>query len=228
MSEYIIGDRIEAAEQPYTLTEREFTEAVGIRVYGTEGGTGEEYAYGKYYAVCQPEDTHGLLQNNGVLIGDAPIYTGYVDRSELVIDPADPTRNFPISEALTALSADPNTPALSLTKIDGQTKYPFSFIYEGGTHMTTVTDRIATIEVDGSETVKFAASHDVYGVYGEDIIASLKEGAGAGDEGAYSTAGTGKAIIAHYTGADTLYLTGSGTVTVWAGQSPLDDDPFAV
>jgi hypothetical protein len=93
--------------------------------------------------------------------------------------------------------------------------------------MTTITDRIATIEVDGSETVKFAVSHDVYGVYGEDIIASLKEGAGAGDEGAYSTAGTGKAIIAHYTGADTLYLTGSGTVTVWAGQSPLDD-PFAV
>lgn len=93
--------------------------------------------------------------------------------------------------------------------------------------MTTITDRIATIEVDGSETVKFAVSHDVYGVYGEDIIASLKEGASEGDEGAYSTAGTGKAIIAHYTGADTLYLTGSGTVTVWAGQSPLDD-PFAV
>lgn len=227
MSEYIIGDRIEAAEQPYTLTEREFTEAVGIRVYGTESGTGEEYAYGKYYAVFQPEDTHGLVQNQGVLIGDAPIYTGYVDRSELVIDPSDPTRNFPISEALTALSADPNTPALSICKFDGQTKYPFSFIYEGGTHMTTITDRIATIEVDGSETVKFAVSHDVYGVYGEDIIASLKEGASEGDEGAYSTAGTGKAIIAHYTGADTLYLTGSGTVTVWAGQSPLDD-PFAV
>jgi hypothetical protein len=93
--------------------------------------------------------------------------------------------------------------------------------------MTTITDRIATIEVDGSETVKFAVSHDVYGVYGEDIIASLKEGASEGDQGAYSTAGTGKAIIAHYTGADTLYLTGSGTVTVWAGQSPLDD-PFAV
>lgn len=91
--------------------------------------------------------------------------------------------------------------------------------------MTTVTERIATITVDGSETVKFAVPHDVYGVYGEDFIASLKEGASEGDQGAYSTADTGKAIIAHYTGADTLYLTGSGTVTVWAGQSPLDD-PF--
>lgn len=227
MSEYIIGDRIEPSAQPYTLTEREFTEAVGIRVYGTESGTGGGYAYGKYYVVFQPEDTRELLQNYGVLIGDAPIYTGYVDRSELVIDPSDPTRNYPISEALTALSTDPNTPALSIGKFDGQTKYPFSFIYEGGTHMTTITDRIATIEVDGSETVKFAVSHDVYGVYGEDIIASLKAGASEGDQGAYSTAGTGKAIIAHYTGADTLYLTGSGTVTVWAGQSPLDD-PFAV
>ena len=93
--------------------------------------------------------------------------------------------------------------------------------------MTTVTERIATITVDGSETVKFAVPHDVYGIYGEDFIVSLKEGAVEGDQGAYSTADTGKATIAHYTQADTLYITGSGTVKVWGGQSPLDD-PFAV
>ena len=91
--------------------------------------------------------------------------------------------------------------------------------------MTTVTERIATITVDGSETVKFAVPHSVYGVYGEDMLVSLKQGAQAGDQGAYSTEGAGKAIIAHYTQADTLYITGSGTVTVWGGQSPLDD-PF--
>lgn len=222
MSEYIIGDRIEAAEQPYTLTEREFTEAVGIRVYGTEGGTGEKAAETdtKYYVLMSPSDTQGTLRGALLDIGDAPIYTGYADVFVIA-------GGYPIKEALSALADDPNTPEMSITKLTIHETYPFSFIYEGGTHMTTITDRIATIEVDGSETVKFAVSHDVYGVYGEDIIASLKEGAGAGDEGAYSTAGTGKAIIAHYTGADTLYLTGSGTVTVWAGQSPLDD-PFGV
>ena len=90
-----------------------------------------------------------------------------------------------------------------------------------------ITDRIATIEVDGSETVKFAVAHDVYGVYGENIKASLNEDFEDGDQGVYDTADTGKATIAHYTGADTLYLKGTGTVKIWAGQSPLDD-PFAV
>jgi hypothetical protein len=227
MSEYIIGDRIEPSAQPYTLTEREFTEAVGVRVYGTESGTGEEAEGGLYSVAFSPSDTRGWLGQGFLIVGDAPIYTGYVDVYETVISLDDPTMTYSVRQALSDASVDPNMPALNITKLTNHDTYPFSFIYEGGTHMTTITDRIATIEVDGSETVKFAVSHDVYGVYGEDIIASLKEGAEAGDEGAYSTAGTGKAIIAHYTGADTLYLTGSGTVTVWAGQSPLDD-PFAV
>lgn len=225
MSEYIIGDRIEAAEQPYTLTEREFTEAVGIRVYGTEGGTGEKMSETdtEYYVLMTLSDTQRQFPDAPLKIGDAPIYTGYAD---VFVITGGYGYTQPIKEALSPLAGDPDTPVLSITKFN-HTKYPFSFIYEGGTHMTTITERIATITVDGSETVKFAVSHDVYGVYGEDIIASLKEGASEGDQGAYSTADTGKAIIAHYTGADTLYLTGSGTVTVWAGQSPLDD-PFAV
>lgn len=221
MSEYIIGDRIEPSAQPYTLTEREFTEAVGIRVYGTESGTGGSYSDGTYIEFVTSNSGAG---NTYAYRWDGePLYDGYIDIFEVML-----RSDLSITEAIKDIITATGAGGTALVGNAGRgTLAPFSFIYEGGTHMTTITDRIATIEVDGSETVKFAVSHDVYGVYGEDIIASLKEGASEGDEGAYSTAGTGKAIIAHYTGADTLYLTGSGTVTVWAGQSPLDD-PFAV
>ena len=91
--------------------------------------------------------------------------------------------------------------------------------------MVTVTERIATFDINGTEVVKFVPSHSVYGVYGDGITATLIEGAEEGEQGVYSTADNGKAVIAHYSQKDTLYLTGSGTVTVWCGQSPLDD-PF--
>ena len=93
--------------------------------------------------------------------------------------------------------------------------------------MTTITEHIAEITIDGSETVVFTTPSPVYGIYGENIKASLNEDFEDTDQGVYDTADTGKATIAHYTQADTLYLKGSGTVKVWAGQSPLDD-PFAV
>ena len=225
MSEYIIGDRIEAAEQPYTLTAADL-EAVGIRVYGAAGAQTPEDTTGRYWTVMVKNDYHAdvLLAS----VGDTAVAEGaYADVYRGVISGASSIPDFdddkPFADFFENASAGE---WVTLSNVNGS-NVNFAFIFEGGTHMTTVTDRIATIEVDGSETVKFAVSHDVYGVYGEDIIASLKEGAGAGDEGAYSTADTGKAIIGHYTKADTLYLTGSGTVTVWAGQSPLDD-PFAV
>lgn len=90
-----------------------------------------------------------------------------------------------------------------------------------------ITEHIATITVDGSAEVKFVSPQPVYGIYGENIKASLNEDFEDTDQGVYDTADTGKATIAHYTGADRLYLTGSGTVKVWGGQSPLDD-PFGV
>jgi hypothetical protein len=217
MSEYIIGDRI--TTQPYALTESD-RNAVGIRVYGPAGKTGMDYMPNDhYFVIFQAVDVSMLLDvGETALTGGeiADVFEGWDNDGYSEITDIVSVSDW-IADKSEIVCFNPNEPV----DVD------FALIFEGGTHMTTITERIATIEVDGSETVKFAVSHDVYGVYGEDIIASLKEGASEGDEGAYSTAGTGKAIIAHYTGADTLYLTGSGTVTVWAGQSPLDD-PFAV
>lgn len=91
--------------------------------------------------------------------------------------------------------------------------------------MVTITEHIATFEIDGSEAVKFSRAHGVYGVYGSDIVATLIPDAEEGDQGVYNTSDGGKVTIAHYSDKKELYLKGSGTVIVWCGASPLDD-PF--
>lgn len=96
---------------------------------------------------------------------------------------------------------------------------------EGGDIMVTVTEHVAVFDIDGEETVVFKRAHEVYGVYGSDIIATLIPGAEEGEQGVYSTSEMGKVTIAHYSDKKELYLKGSGTVLVWCGQSPLDD-PF--
>ena len=232
MSEYIIGDRIEAAEQPYTLTAADL-EAVGIRVYGDSNGVGYPIqGHEGYYAAASitMDDKAGIMSVGSAALGEGEHQD--VFEWALGVPPAPPDLDHPttIKDGMATLSTSD-----TIRMIGGATEgaqpqpilAPFSFIYEGGTHMTTITDRIATIEVDGSETVKFAVSHDVYGIYGENIKASLNEDFEDTDQGVYDTADTGKATIAHYTRADRLYLKGTGTVKIWAGQSPLDD-PFAV
>ena len=220
MSEYIIGDRIEAAEQPYTLTEREFTEAVGIRVYGTEGGTGEKMSEAdtEYYVLMTLSDTQRQFPDAPLKIGDAPIYTGYAD---VFVITGGYGYTQPIKEALSPLAGDPDTPVLNITKFN-HTKYPFSFIYEGGTHMTTVTERIANITIDSTEEVTFKPAYPFYAVKGESIKATLiADIADDATQGVYSTDnGNGYTIIKNPKMETTLYLTGTGDVSVWGGENP--------
>lgn len=222
MSEYIIGDRIEPSAQPYTLTEREFTEAVGIRVYGTEGGTGEEAKGGLYSVAFSPSDTRGWLGQGFLIVGDAPIYTGYVDVYETVISLDDPTMTYSVRQALSDASVDPNMPALNITKLTNHDTYPFSFIYEGGTHMTTVTERIANITIDSTEEVTFKPAYPFYAVKGEGVKATLiADIADDATQGVYSTDnGNGYTIIKNPKMETTLYLTGTGDISVWGGENP--------
>lgn len=85
-------------------------------------------------------------------------------------------------------------------------------------------ERIATVTLEeGTTAVKFPNAHSVYGVKGDGLIVSLRADAEEGDDGTYNTAdGDGQCLIAHYTNADTIYITGSGSCVVWGGQSPLD------
>lgn len=84
--------------------------------------------------------------------------------------------------------------------------------------------RYTKLTITGSQVVKFSTKYNVFGVKGDNIVASLTSDT-EGD-GVYSTAdGDGSIIIAHYSNRDTLYLTGTGDVIVWAGNSP-SDCPF--
>lgn len=88
--------------------------------------------------------------------------------------------------------------------------------------MTIITEHIAKITIDGSETVKFSRQHPYYGIYGENITASFDEDFTDSDQGVYDTSATGTTIISNYGQSDTLYLKGSGTITVWAGNAPAE------
>lgn len=85
--------------------------------------------------------------------------------------------------------------------------------------MITVTNRIATITIDGSETVKFNPIYPVIAVKGDSITATLIKGIDSdAAEGIYSTSdGNGYTIIDNHTMADTLYLMGTGDVRIWGG-----------
>lgn len=99
---------------------------------------------------------------------------------------------------------------------------PFSFIYEGGTHMTTVTERIANITIDSTEEVVFKPAYPFYAVKGEGIKATLiADIADDATQGVYSTDnGNGYTIIKNPKMETTLYLTGTGDVSVWGGENP--------
>jgi hypothetical protein len=216
MSEYIIGDRIEPSAQPYTLTEREFTEAVGIRVYGTESGTGGSYSDGTYIEFAVSNSGAG---NTYAYRWDGePLYDGYIDIFEVMLR-SDLSITETVKDIITATGAG----GTALVGNAGRgTLAPFSFIYEGGTHMTTVTERIANITIDSTEEVAFKPAYPFYAVKGESIKATLiADIADDATQGVYSTDnGNGYTIIKNPKMETTLYLTGTGDVSVWGGENP--------
>lgn len=216
---YRYGDKITAASQPYTMQTAD-SKAVGVRVYGPAGEQRETDPTGHYWVLTGDTNT----QEN----------FGFADVGEEAIPEGGYTDVFAVK--INRFTAD-DTDIADLTKDAGtwETRnlmdtatpedHDFAFIYVMDEKL--ITDRIATITIEGEAIVRFDVPHDVYGIYGENIKASLNEDFEDTDQGVYDTADTGKATIAHYTRADRLYLKGTGTVKIWAGQSPLDD-PFAV
>ena len=82
-------------------------------------------------------------------------------------------------------------------------------------------EQYAKITITDAETVKFSDKWDVFAVKGDDITVKLNS-TDTGD-GVYNTDDTGGAvIIAHGRRLDTMYLTGTGDVIVWAGASAVD------
>ena len=81
--------------------------------------------------------------------------------------------------------------------------------------------RYTKLTISESQVVKFSTKYNVFGVKGDNITVSLTPDA-EGD-GVYNTSdGDGSILIAHYSNCDTLYLTGTGDVIIWAGNNPAD------
>ena len=213
MSEYIIGDRITV--QPYTLTESD-RNAVGIRLYGPAGKTGMDYMPNDdYFVVFQA----GVFENILLDVGEAALADGATaDAFEGWGEDEDEKMTIRtnvsdwIADKSEVTCFNPNEPV----NVD------FSFIYEGGTHMTTVTERIANITIDSAEEVTFKPAYPFYAVKGESVKATLiADIADDATQGVYSTDnGNGYTIIKNPKMETSLYLTGTGDVSVWGGENP--------
>lgn len=84
--------------------------------------------------------------------------------------------------------------------------------------------RKATITLTGEEVaVKFPCTYSVFGIKGDSMLLYPKSGMAQGDDGVYDTAeGDGSAMMPLYYQTDTVYIKGTGSCVVWAGNSPLD------
>jgi hypothetical protein len=212
MSEYIIGDRI--TTQPYALTESD-RNAVGIRVYGPAGKTGMDYMPNDhYFVIFQAVDVSMLLDvGETALTGGeiADVFEGWDNDGYSEITDIVSVSDW-IADKSEIVCFNPNEPV----DVD------FALIFEGGTHMTTVTERIANITIDSTEEVTFKPAYPFYAVKGESVKATLIANIAAdATQGVYSTDnGNGYTIIKNPKMETTLYLTGTGDVSVWGGENP--------
>ena len=87
-------------------------------------------------------------------------------------------------------------------------------------------ERITTIVLDGTEcAVKFASKYRVFCVKSDsDVTVSLASGKSAGDDGVMVCKAGESIMYPHMRQLDTVYITGSGNVTVYAGNEAVN--PF--
>ena len=88
--------------------------------------------------------------------------------------------------------------------------------------MFKIDEHIATITIEDEAVVQFPRQHPVYGIKGDNIKASFEEDFEDTDQGVYDTSATGTTIMENHQQKDTIYLKGTGTVTVWAGLSAVN------
>lgn len=88
--------------------------------------------------------------------------------------------------------------------------------------MFKIDEHIATITIEDEAVVQFSRQHPVYGIKGDNIKASFEEDFEDTDQGVYDTSATGTTIMENHQQKDTIYLKGTGTVTVWAGLSAVN------
>lgn len=203
MSErYIVGDKIDLSTLPnQTYVFPNGVKPVGLRIYG---------------------DTKTAVTNSGLTFdvnettGGAVVSTD-IDISSVALDGYKDISTSELDEYFGTGYAAPR-----LHPRTGSTLYAPIFAVLTEDTAVYISEHIAKITIDGEQAVRFSRQHPYYGIYGEDIKASFDADFEDTDQGVYDTSATNTTIMSNYDQKDVIYIKGSGTIWVWAGNAPAE------
>lgn len=203
MSErYIVGDKIDLSTLPnQTYVFPNGVKPVGLRIYG---------------------DTKTAVTNSGLTFdvnettGGAVVSTD-IDISSVALDGYKDISTSELDEYFGTGYAAPR-----LHPRTGSTLYAPIFAVLTEDTAVYISEHIAKITIDGEQAVRFSRQHPYYGIYGEGIKASFDADFEDTDQGVYDTSATNTTIMSNYDQKDVIYIKGSGTIWVWAGNAPAE------
>lgn len=203
MSErYIVGDKIDLSTLPnQTYVFPNGVKPVGLRIYG---------------------DTKTAVTNSGLTFdvnettGGAVVSTD-IDISSVALDGYKDISTSELDEYFGTGYAAPR-----LHPRTGSTLYAPIFAVLTEDTAVYISEHIAKITIDGEQAVRFSRQHPYYGIYGEGITASFDADFEDTDQGVYDTSATNTTIMSNYDQNDVIYVKGSGTIWVWAGNAPAE------
>lgn len=203
MSErYIVGDKIDLSTLPnQTYVFPNGVKPVGLRIYG---------------------DTKTAVTNSGLTFdvnettGGAVVSTD-IDISSVALDGYKDISTSELDEYFATGYAAPR-----LHPRANSTLYAPIFAVLTEDTAVYISEHIAKITIDGEQAVRFSRQHPYYGIYGEGIKASFDADFEDTDQGVYDTSATNTTIMSNYDQKDVIYIKGSGTIWVWAGNAPAE------
>lgn len=203
MSErYIVGDKIDLSTLPnQTYVFPNGVKPVGLRIYG---------------------DTKTAVTNSGLTFdvnettGGAVVSTD-IDISSVALDGYKDISTSELDEYFGTGYAAPR-----LHPRTSSTLYAPIFAVLTEDAAVYISEHIAKITIDGEQAVRFSRQHPYYGIYGEGITASFDADFEDTDQGVYDTSATNTTIMSNYDQKDVIYIKGSGTIWVWAGNAPAE------
>lgn len=203
MSErYIVGDKINLSTLPnQTYVFPNGVKPVGLRIYG---------------------DTKTAVTNSGLTFdvnettGGAVVSTD-IDISSVALDGYKDISTSELDEYFGTGYAAPR-----LHPRTSSTLYAPIFAVLTEDMAVYISEHIAKITIDGEQAVRFSRQHPYYGIYGEEIKASFDADFEDTDQGVYDTSATNTTIMSNYDQKDVIYIKGSGTIWVWAGNAPAE------
>lgn len=203
MSErYIVGDKIDLSTLPnQTYVFPNGVKPVGLRIYG---------------------DTKTAVTNSGLTFDvnettGGAVVSADIDISSVALDGYKDISTSELDDYFGTGYAAPR-----LHPRTSSTLYAPIFAVLTEDAAVYISEHIAKITIDGEQAVRFSRQHPYYGIYGEGITASFDADFEDTDQGVYDTSATNTTIMSNYDQKDVIYIKGSGTIWVWAGNAPAE------